>query len=259
MRIDTLRAYFFIICLLASPSLISAVVERLIPESVTKLPHQRPAYTQGLAIEGEQLYESTGLYGQSSLRLLDIPTGNITRKKDLSSTFFAEGIAVFPKTIIQITWKEQRAFLYDRQTFDLLKEFLYSGEGWGLCRDGETVWMSNGTHQLIQRDSETFEIINTLNVHQGTRLIESLNDLECTGPHLFANIFGTNVIVRIDKATGELTGVIDASRLLTPQEKRSLTSDEVLNGIAYRPQTDTFFLTGKNWPWLVEVRLHPAK
>lgn len=235
------------------------IAERLIPHVVAKLPHERAAFTQGLAIAGDQLYESTGLYGESSVRRLDILTGQVKQKRDLPSHFFAEGLAVFPNQIFQLTWREQKAFLYDRQSLEVLKAFPYQGEGWGLCRDGQTLWMSNGTDRLVQRDIQTFSIIKTLDVHEGKRQVYFLNDLECDGTHLYANIFQTYWIVRIDKITGQVTGIIDASCLLSSEEKNSLGSEEVLNGIAFYPQQGTFFLTGKRWPWIFEVQLLSAK
>lgn len=232
-----------------------AVVERLIPVVVSKLPHELPAFTQGLAIEEDRLYESTGLYGQSGLRIIDILTGKVLRKRPLRTEIFAEGIAVFPQQIVQITWREQQAFVYDRNGLKLQHILFYSGEGWGLCRDGNTVWMSNGTSTLTQRDLSTFIPLKTLKVLWHGDPVENLNDLECVGNDLYANVWQTNWIIRIDKLTGEVTGIIDASHLLSISEKKRLTLDEVLNGIAFRPKTGTFFLTGKSWPWIFEVRL----
>ena len=233
----------------------AVVVERLIPVVINMLKHDREAFTQGLTIEQNQLYESTGLYGQSSLRHLDILTGRILQKHSLSSEVFGEGLAAFPHQLIQITWKEHRAFVYELPSLKLLKILFYIGEGWGLCRDENVVWMSNGTSMLTQRDLKTFAILKTLPVHWAGHPVAHLNDLECDGHHLYANIWQKNWIIRIDKRTGEVTGFIDASRLLSLQEKVDLTSDDVLNGIAFRPKTGTFFLTGKRWPWIFEVRL----
>lgn len=255
------RTFFFLIFLIfAWPCTISlsAAVQQLIPQVVAKIIHERPAFTQGLAIEGDQLYESTGLYGQSSLRNLDLFTGRIKKKKVLSSQIFAEGLAVKGNRIYQLTWKEHKAFVYDRKTFKLLKVFSYAGEGWGLCCDDQTLWMSDGTHRLVQRNVQTFNILKTMDVHQGDTLIAALNDLACDGPNLYANIFGSNELIRIEKKTGKVTGRIDASNLLTAVENALLDSTEVLNGIAFRQQTGTFFLTGKNWPWIFEVRFIPA-
>lgn len=234
---------------------LEAAVERLVPQVISKLPHELPAFTQGLAIEQDQLYESTGLYGQSSLRIINLLTGEVIRKQPLAAHLFAEGLAVFPQHIVQITWKEQQALVYDRSALNLKHILFYSGEGWGLCRDGHTVWMSNGTATLTQRDLTTFAPLKTVDVHYKGNSIGNLNDLECVGNSLYANVWQQNWIARIDKSTGEITGVIDASSLLSQAERSRLQPDDVLNGIAYRPQTGTFFLTGKGWPWIFEVRL----
>lgn len=237
--------------------LFSVNIERLFPVVVSKLPHDLPAFTQGLAIEEDQLYESTGLYGQSSLRILDILTGKTKRRVLLTPKLFAEGIAVFPNQIIQLTWKEQQALVYDRHALKLEQQLFYTGEGWGLCRDNDTIWMSNGTSVLTQRDLSTFAPLKTLQVYLQKESLENLNDLECVGNDLYANVWQTNRIVRINKFTGEVTGIIDASSLLSDSEKANLRLDEVLNGIAFRPKTGTFFITGKGWPWIFEVRLVP--
>jgi glutaminyl-peptide cyclotransferase len=234
-------------------------IESLIPLVVAKLPHDREAFTQGLAIEDDQLYESTGLYQHSSLRHLDLFTGQVVQKHSLSSEIFAEGLAAFPHVLLQITWREQRAFVYDRSSLKLLKILSYSGEGWGLCRDGETVWMSNGTSTLIQRDLQTFSVLKKLPVYLKGEPIAFLNDLECDGNHLYANVWKKDWLIRIDKTTGEVTGIIDASHLLSIRDKALLGLDGVLNGIAFRPKTGTFFVTGKGWPWIFEVRFISQK
>lgn len=247
----------FTLMFLISSSNLTANIERLVPQVISKLPHDLSAFTQGLAVEEDQLYESTGLYGQSSLRVLNILTGEVINKLPLSSNIFAEGIAVFPNQIIQITWKEKQAFVYERSTLRLQYTLFYSGDGWGLCRDGNTVWMSDGSSNLTQRDLVTFAPLKILQVRYKGSLIHHLNDLECVGNEIYANIWQKDQIVRIDKMTGEVTGVIDASSLLSHSERRKRQSDEVLNGIAFRSKTGTFFLTGKGWPWIFEVRLIP--
>lgn len=253
--ISVLKTIFLII-FASFPLLLRAEIVRLVPTIVSKLPHELPAFTQGLSIEDDQLYESTGLYGQSSLRVLDIVTGKVMRKLPLSLKIFAEGIAAFPDHIVQITWKEQQALIYDRKTLKFQHALFYSGEGWGLCRDGDTVWMSNGTSILIQRDRLTFAPLKTLSIYLKGALVNNLNDLECVGNYLYANVWQKNWILRIDKLTGEVTGIIDASSLLSHAEQKHLKSDEVLNGIAFRPKTGTFFITGKGWPWIFEVHLN---
>jgi glutaminyl-peptide cyclotransferase len=247
----------FIWCWLCPVNL--AAIERLVPLIVAKLPHDSHAFTQGLAIESDQLYESTGLYGQSSLRQLDISTGQILKMQHLSSEIFAEGLAAFPHLLFQISWKEQKAFVYQRPSLDLLQIHSYSGEGWGLCRDENSIWMSNGTSTLMQRDLKNFAVLRTLDVQCEGCPVTNLNDLECEGNDLYANVWQKEWLVRINKNTGEVTGIIDASHLLLADEKVHLGSEAVLNGIAYRPKTGTFFLTGKGWPWIFEVQLVPQK
>jgi glutamine cyclotransferase len=260
------RSFYFlchcllVVSLFSSPAILRAVVvECLVPVIVAKLPHDRQAFTQGLAVEEDQLYESTGLYGQSSLRHLDILTGKILHKYSLSSAVFAEGLAAFPQRLLQITWREKQVFVYERSSLRLLQVLFYSGEGWGLCRDENKVWMSNGTSTLTQRDLQSFAILKTLDVHWKEQPITRLNDLECDGHYLYANVWQKDWLVRIDKMTGEVTGIIDGSQLLSPLEKAFLGPEEVLNGIAFRPKTGTFFLTGKGWPWIFEVRLISQK
>lgn len=248
---------FFLLISINYPPPLVAHIERFNVEVIAKIPHDLPAFTQGLAIEEDQLYESTGLYGQSSLRVLNILTGEVIRRLSLHPHMFAEGIAVFPNRIIQITWKERQALIYERRGLKLQQTLFYSGEGWGLCRDGNTVWMSNGTSLLTQRDLKNFSSLRTIRVHHQGVFLDRLNDLECVGNDLYANVWQKNWIVRINKATGEVTGIIDASSLLSSTEKRSLGPDNVLNGIAFRPKTKTFFLTGKDWPWIFEVRFIP--
>lgn len=234
-------------------------VERLEPVVVAKFSHDPQAFTQGLAIEDDELYESTGLYGQSSLRHLDILSGEILKKHFLPSDCFAEGLAAFSHQLLQITWREQRTFTYERESFFSMKVLFYHGEGWGLCREGNTIWMSNGTCMLTQRDPESFEILKSLRVHWNGRPVSYLNDLECDGNHLYANVWQKDWIIRIDKMNGDVTGIIDASRLLSPEERACLGRDDVLNGLAFRAKKGTFFLTGKRWPWIFEVRFIPKK
>lgn len=236
-------------------SLLSAVtVESLIPVVISKIPHSGRPFTQGLAIAEDVLYESAGLYGKSCLRVIDRSSGALLHQKNLPSTLFAEGIAVFPEQIIQLTWLEHRALVYDRSSLQIESSFAYSGEGWGLCRDGSSLWMSDGSSKLVQRDPSTFHPQKTIHVSLFGKPLTHLNDLECAENVLYANIWGTHSIARIDKSTGEVTGMIDASLLLTPAEKKLLGAEDVLNGIAYRPKTGTFIITGKGWPWLFEVR-----
>ncbi|MBA2367660.1 MAG: glutaminyl-peptide cyclotransferase [Candidatus Protochlamydia sp.] len=248
---------FFILFCFFNFSFLFSEIEVLIPSIIRKIPHASNAFTQGLAIDEDKnvLYESTGLYGRSSVRQIDLKDGKITRLLNLPSHLFGEGLALANNRLVQLTWKEKSALVYSKESFDLLKIFPYTGEGWGLCYDQELnrFWMSNGSSLLFRRDPVNFKIDGALNVHMDGRNIDYLNDLVCAGPVLFANRWGKDFIYRIDKQTGKVTGMIDASHLLTPAEKANLDPESVLNGIAYRESTGTFFLTGKYWPYIYEV------
>lgn len=221
---------------------------------IKKIPHDVKAFTQGLAFYNDQLYESTGLYHFSTLRLIDIENGQIQKIRHLPPHLFAEGIAIFDNRLIQLTWKEKNAIIYDRESFQPINQLTYTGEGWGLCRDEQTLWMSNGSPILTQRNAENFEILKELTVTINHYPVHLINDLECVDQWIYANILRKDFIAKIDKKTGEVVALFDASQLLSFDEKKELTIESVLNGIAYRPSTQTFFLTGKNWPWMFEVQ-----
>lgn len=223
-----------------------------------KYPHDPKAFTQGLCIHNGYLYESTGLYGESSLRKIDLNNQQIVEMKCLSDTVFAEGIALVGSQLIQVTWREQTAFVYDLNTFDLHHIHHYQGEGWGLCSDGRRIFMTNGTDLIVVRDAKTFDIRRRYPVTLGKHHLSKLNAMTCVGNALYANIWHSHFIIKIDKRTGCVTGIVDASNLLTPEEQDQVGHDGVLNGIAYFPERKTFFLTGKNWPWMFEVHFIPT-
>lgn len=229
-------------------------VEELVPQVIKTYPHDTFAFTQGLCIHQGYLYESTGLYGESSIRKIDLKTLEPVHKKQLPDEIFAEGIAIDGDHLIQLTWKEHAAFVYDLKTLNLSRVHRYQGEGWGICCDGKRLFMSNGTDLIVVRDSQTFQIRNRYSVTLGKRRFFKLNALACVGNSLYANIWQSNFIVRIDKRNGRVTGLIDASGLLTPWERLKAGHEGVLNGIAYHPARKTFFITGKYWPWLFEVK-----
>lgn len=226
-------------------------VVQMVPEVVGTRPHDLMAFTQGLILYDGSLYESTGLYGSSSLREVDPETGAVIRQIPLAEQYFAEGLERVDDRLIQITWQEQIAFVYDINTFEPINTFNYDGEGWGLCYDGVDLYMSNGSDQLTLRDPETFAVRETVSVTLEGQPVVRLNELECVGSTVFANIWQTDTIVQIDKESGEVVAVIDAAGLLTDEE-RMLT--DVLNGIVYLPESDTFLITGKLWPKMFEVR-----
>lgn len=235
-------------------------VEFFIPEVLSVRAHDPSSWTQGLLIHPDgTMYESAGLDGESDLRQVDAETGEILRIFELPVEYFAEGLALVDDRLIQLTWKNQVAFVWDVDTFDSLGGFDYAGEGWGLCYDGEFLYMSDGSSNLFRRDPKTFELLETIPVTYLGQPVASLNELECVDDSVYANIWYQDWIVRIDNSSGVITGVIDASTLLTPEERIELGSSAVLNGIAYDPETGNFLLTGKFWPKLFEVRLVPLE
>jgi glutaminyl-peptide cyclotransferase len=225
--------------------------EQLGVKVLGSVPHDKGSYTQGLVWYDGALYESAGQYGESDLRQVDPKTGKVLRSVPLPDRYFGEGLARVGDRLIQLTWREGVAFLYDIATFQRKGELPYSGEGWGLCTDGERLIMSDGSNHLTFRDPATFATTGGVDITlQGTPVM-NLNELECVGGAVYANIYGTSQIVRIDPGTGRVTAVIDASNLLT--REMIAGGAEVMNGIAYKPETKTFLLTGKYWPTMFEV------
>jgi glutaminyl-peptide cyclotransferase len=221
-------------------------------------PHDSLAFTQGLIFVDGHLYESTGLKGKSSLRMLDLPTGKVLQKYDLPAQYFGEGLTDWGSTLIQLTWKEHTGFVYDRFSFSVLRTFQYEGEGWGLTHDGSQLILSDGTSYLRFLDPKSLKEIRRLRVYdEAGHPIEKLNELEYLHGEIYANIWETDEIVRISPLTGKILGRIDLSRII---DKRTLASpDAVLNGIAYDSTADRLFITGKLWPKLFEIKVeaHP--
>jgi glutaminyl-peptide cyclotransferase len=228
---------------------------RLKVQVLATYPHDPSAFTQGLLLRDGALYESTGLYGRSTLRRVDPTTGEVAQSIVLNPRYFAEGLADAGDRLIQLTWKEDVAFVYDLTSFQQLGQLPYSGEGWGLCSDGTRLVMSNGSSQLTFRDPGTFDVLGQVPVVAEGRPMEQLNELECVGDRVYANVWMTDTILRIDPASGQVDGIIDASGLLTPDERRNA---DVLNGIAYDPGDGTFLITGKLWPKMFRVQFVSA-
>ena len=247
----------------ATPEATADPIEVLVPEVLNVYPHDSESYTQGLLLHDGVFYESAGLHGksQSSLRRVDPTTGEVLQRLDIPEEYFGEGLALVDDRLIQLTWKGQTAFVYDLATFEQVGTFNYEGEGWGLCYDGDALYMSDGSPIITVRDPETFEPTARILVTFQDQLVKRLNELECVGDAIYANVWLTPYIVRIDKATGVIDGVIDAAGLLTPEEVEQLDGDNdaVLNGIAYDPENDVFYITGKLWPHVFEVRFVPGE
>lgn len=225
-------------------------------EVVKVYPHDENAFTQGLVIENGVLYESTGLYGNSSLRRVDLETGKVLQIYALPNQFFGEGITVFGDRIIQLTWRSQTGFVYDKNSFALLREFSYPTEGWGITNDGSQLIMSDGTATLYFLDSETFEKVGQVEVHDGNNPVTNLNELEYINGEVYANIWREERIAIINPQTGQVTGWIDLTGIYT-QENRDPNS--VLNGIAYDAEGGRLFVTGKLWSQLFQIKLIAQK
>lgn len=216
-------------------------------------PHDPQAFTQGLEYRGGELYEGTGLRGRSSLRRVDLESGEVLQQTDLDAAYFGEGITLFDGRIYQLTWQGGVGFVYDAETFEPLDTVAYSTQGWGLTHDGTRLIMSDGSATIAFRDPETFETLETIQVSDGGDLIVRLNELEYIDGEIWANVWLTDRIARIDPATGAVLAWLDLRDLLPPDERDS--SDAVLNGIAYDAATDRIFVTGKLWPYLFEIEV----
>jgi len=216
-------------------------------------PHDRNAFTQGLEYRGGFLYEGTGLNGNSSLRKVDPESGQVLQEIRLDSKYFGEGITLLDDRIIELTWQNHQGFVYDRNTFQLIRTFDYPGEGWGLANDRRQIYMSDGTAQIRFWNPSAFQEIRRITVHDGPMPIESLNELEYVNGEIYANVWETNRIARIAPADGHVTGWIDLSGLLTPADLAE--GADVLNGIAYDSLGNRLFVTGKLWPKLFEIQL----
>jgi glutamine cyclotransferase len=206
-----------------------------------------------LVFEDGFLYEGTGLRGRSTLRQVDLDTGNVLRILSLRDQLFGEGITIFDGKIIQLTWQAGLGFVYDKNSFELLRQFHYPTEGWGITHDGERLIMSDGTATLRFLDPESLTEIDRIQVNDSTGPVARLNELEFIRGEVYANVWQTNFIARIDPRTGSVVGWIDLTGLLEPKD---LTQPvDVLNGIAYNVENDRLFVTGKLWPKLFEIRL----
>ena len=227
------------------------VVRSLRVDVLRELSHERDAYVQGLVWWNDRLFESTGRYGDSTLRRLDPETGRVEQRIDVPDQYFGEGLALVDRHLIMLTWTSERAFTYDRDSFELGETFRYRGEGWGLCHDGDRLVMSDGSDRLTFRDPDTFELIGEQRVRLRGQPLRNLNELECVDGAVYANVWEEDFLVRIDPETGRVTDHIDATGLLQGVDQ---IGAEVLNGIAYDPTAETFYITGKWWPKMFEVR-----
>jgi glutaminyl-peptide cyclotransferase len=224
-------------------------------EVVHVYPHDTHAFTEGLFYLDGYLYESTGLRGQSSLRKERLDTGEVVQHLDIPARYFGEGIVNWDHQLVQLTWQSQVGFVYDLASLRLQRQFSYEGEGWGLTQNGRWLIMSDGTPELRFLDPQTLAVSGQLLVTFENTPLRNLNELEWVKGEIYANVWQTDWIVRIDPDSGAVVAVIDLRGLL-PQSDRVSGQTDVLNGIAYDAQGDRLFITGKNWPKLFQIRLH---
>ena len=222
-------------------------------EVVHVWPHDRNAFTQGLVFHDGKLLESTGEVGHSSLRRVELETGKVVQKIDVPVPYFAEGITLLKGKIYQLTWQDKLGFIYDASTFDKIGTFNYEGEGWGLANDGQSLILSDGSNRIRFIDPDNFQVRKTIAVFDGKMPVNEINELEYIQGEIYANIWHTDHIVRIDPQAGRIVGWIDLRGLLSSGEVQD--EEAVLNGIASDETNGRLFVTGKLWPKLFEIRL----
>lgn len=216
-------------------------------------PHDPSAFTQGLIFVDGALYESTGLNGKSSLRMVDLTSGRVLQQEPVDSRYFAEGLTDWGSTLVQLTWESHVGLVYDRFSFRQLRTFSYPGEGWGLTHNRDALILSDGTAMLRFLDPVTFKQVRQVTVTEHGRPVDQLNELEWVRGEIYANVWHTDRIARISPATGKVLGWIDLSGILRAGEQS--TPEAVLNGIAYDAVHDRLFVTGKLWPKLFEIKV----
>jgi len=224
---------------------------------VNAYPHDRNASTQGLVFEDGVLYEGTGLHGRSTLRRVDLASGDVLRIRELPDRLWGEGITIFGERIIQLTWQSGVGSVYDKNSFELLEEFSYPTEGWGITYDGKRLIMSDGTSMLRFLEPETFEEIGRIEVRDEDGPVTRLNELEYVQGEIYANVWKTDRVARIAPVTGDVIGWIELAGILSSENRTEPVG--VLNGIAYDAENDRLFVTGKLWPWLFEIELIPLE
>lgn len=222
---------------------------------INEYSHDKKAFTQGLEYKDGYFYESTGLYSKSTLRKVKLDDGSIVKKYKLPDKYFGEGLTIYNDKIIQLTWKSKIGFVYDKESFDVIDTFEYDSKGWGLTSTEQNLIMSDGSSNLYFLDPETYKVLRTVVVHDGNKLVRYLNELEYINGKVFANILGKYLIVIINPTDGSITGWIDLNGIVNYKKG----SKKVLNGIAYDKKNDRFFVTGKYFPLIFEIKLVPKK
>lgn len=222
-------------------------------EVVETYPHDPQAFTQGLIFDRGELYESTGLHGESSLRKVDLETGKVLEISELDDRYFGEGMTLWQDKLIQLTWVSKTGFVYDKETFEQIDTFTYPTQGWGLTHDNKELILSDGSNILYFLNPDTFESVRQIEVTESDRPVDKLNELEFVNGEILANVWMSDRIARIDPETGEVKGWIDLTGIFEPETANK--QDAVLNGIAYDEKEDRLFVTGKLWSKLFEIDL----
>jgi glutamine cyclotransferase len=220
---------------------------------LAEFPHDATSFSQGLAVEGETLFEGTGKYGASVLRKIELQTGKVQNQVALDRAYFGEGITVLGDRIYQLTWKERVCAVYDKATLRPIGSLRYAGEGWGLADDEKQIYMSDGSSTIRVLDPQTFKVIREIAVRNGRRRLQDLNELEFINGEIYANVWYKDVIARIDPETGNVKGWIDCAKVFPAATRPS--REHVLNGIAYDADSGRLFITGKHWPKLYEIEV----
>lgn len=237
------------------PSPMPDVAVSLEWEEISRRPHDRAAFTQGLVLDSEgRLFESTGLEGASTLRRVDPVSGEVLRSLALPDDWFGEGLALVDDELIQLTWTDGVAVRRTVESFAFVEAYRYEGQGWGLCYDGERLVMSDGSDELTFRDPDSFDVVGSVAVTLDGAPLDRLNELECVDGAVWANVWKEDVIVRIDPADGRVSGILDLDGILRPHPADT-DRGAVLNGIAWDEAAGTFLVTGKTWPELIEIRV----
>lgn len=226
-------------------------------EVVNSYPHDSQSFLQGLVYHDGNFYESTGQYGESTLRRVEMATGRVVKKLDLPANVFGEGIALAGDKLVQLTWKNKKGYVYDRETFRLLQEFPYDMEGWGLTFDGTSLILSDGTSELTFLDLQSFKPIKKLAVTLNGRPVPELNELEFIEGEIWANVWHEDFILRIDPSSGRVTSYLNLKEI---RPRETFSDDEaVLNGIAYDVSQKRIFVSGKRWPRVFEIRIKESQ
>ncbi|PYT05912.1 MAG: glutamine cyclotransferase [Acidobacteria bacterium] len=222
-------------------------------EVVNSYPHDPTSFTQGFLWADGGFYESTGQYGQSKLRKLEFPSGTVLKQIRLDPQLFGEGLTLVDTRLIQLTWKSHRGFVYDKDNFRLLQEFTYDTEGWGLTFDGKNLILSDGSSDLFYLDPQTFKPIKKLAVTMNGQPVPELNELEFINGEIWSNVWQTDLILRINPSTGQVTSFLNLKGILPPSDSKG--TENVLNGIAYDGDQKRIFVTGKLWPRIFEIKV----